>query len=292
MIVDVIVRQLRDGDVVLGVALGMLLAWLLYQIAYLFGFRAPARVESVFRMTWQGAVVLGLEQAYELARGVIPQASGAAWINAYRILDFEWSHGFFVESRVEHFFLQFGALMNAIDAFYIVGHVGVTLGALLWLYLYRRDAYLFMRNLLMMTTAIALVVFYVFPTAPPRLLLQYGFVDPLELHHLVSAGGSQPGSYTYDPYAAMPSLHVVYALLAAWALFRAVRHPLLRILIAAYPLAMIATVIISANHWLLDVVGAFVTVAIARLALAGLTALRENAGPPIAAILPARLVRQ
>src|SRR5579875_2538859 len=277
MIVDVIIRQLRDGDVVLGVALGMLLAWFLYQAALLAGARPPARLDSVFRMTWQGAVVLGLEQAYELARGVIPQASGAAWINAYRILDFEWSHGFFVESRVEHFFLQFGALMNAIDAFYIVGHVGVTLGALLWLYLYRRDTYLFMRNMLMMTTAIALVVFYVFPTAPPRLLLQYGFVDPLELHHIVSAGGSLPGSYTYDPYAAMPSLHVVYALLAAWALFRAVHIPWFRVLTLVYPLIMVATVIISANHWLMDVAGAFVTVAVARLTLLLMSSARELA---------------
>jgi len=158
-----------------------------------------------------------------------------------------------------------------------VGHVGVTLGALLWLYLYRREDFIFMRNMLMVTTALALVVFYVFPTAPPRMLLNYGFVDPLQLHHIVSAGGAQPGSYTYDPYAAMPSLHVVYALLAAWSLFRAVHIPWFRVLTLVYPLIMVATVIISANHWLMDVAGAFVTVAVARLTLLLMSSARELA---------------
>lgn len=131
----------------------------------------------------------------------------------------------------------------------------------MWIYLRRREHYAFVRNLMMLTTAVALVAFYLYPTAPPRMLGNYGFVDPLQLHHLVGDGGAQPGSYTYNPYAAMPSLHVGYALVVAWGLFAAERKLWIRVAAVLYPVLMAATVIISGNHWILDVAGAVVTVA-------------------------------
>jgi membrane-associated phospholipid phosphatase len=157
--------------------------------------------------------------------------------------------------------------MSAIDAFYVLAHVAVTIGVLVWIYLRHREHYPFVRNLIMLTTTVALVSFYVYPTAPPRMLSNYGFVDPLQLHHLVAAGGAQPSSYTYNPYAAMPSLHVGYALVVAWGVFIADRRLWVRGLAAVYPFAMGAAVIISGNHWVLDVVGAFATVLASGVAL-------------------------
>lgn len=231
-------------------------------------------LERYKRFAWQLAGVLGLEQAYEFTRGQIPHETDIALINSYRVLDLEWSHGFFVESRIERFFLQFGFFMNAIDVFYIACHVTVTLGVLVWLYTRRPQHYPFIRNLLMVTTAIALVAFYLYPTAPPRLLSNYGFVDPTVLYHLVSQGGAQVTSYTYNPYAAMPSLHVGYAIVSAWGLFIGARRGIIRIVAVLYPFAMTAAVVISANHWVLDVVGAFVTVLLARLILYALSRSR------------------
>ncbi len=240
------------------------------------------------RFAWQIGAILGLEQAYEFTRGQIPHETDVALMNAYRVLDLEWSHGFFVESRIERFFLQFGGVMSAIDVFYIVCHVTVTIGVLVWLY-FRRPAYFpFARNLLMATTAIALVAFYVYPTAPPRLLSNYGFVDPTVLYHLVSQGGAQVSSYTYNPYAAMPSLHVGYAIVSSWGIFIAVRHRIIRTLAVLYPFTMAAAVIISGNHWVLDVVGAGITVLLARLVLYSLSGGREAVGQWLA-VLPESL---
>lgn len=259
-----VTHQLSTGDVVLWLVFALMGSWLGYKVVTLFWPTARVRArERLAQCASQLGLALALEQAYEVTRGQIPHRQVVALTNAYRLLDLEWRHGFFVENRVEQFFLHFSAVMNAVDVFYVLSHVVVTIGVLAWIYLGRNEYYPFMRNMLLISTGVALIAFYVFPTAPPRFLPQYGFQDPLQLQHFVSAGGAQPDSYTYNPYAAMPSLHVAYSLVVAWTVFLAERRLLVRSLACVYPLLMSAAVVISGNHWLLDVAGAFVTVAFA-----------------------------
>jgi membrane-associated phospholipid phosphatase len=262
--VAVLVQQLRSGDVVLAVLLILFLGWALYRLLVALRPGAGSRLgDRLAGAASQIGSMLTLEQAYEFVRGQIPIRTDIAFIHAYRLLDFEWRHGFFVEERVERFFLQFHVLMNAIEVFYVAGHLVLTLVVLLWLYLRRPEHYPQVRNLFIVATVIALTAFYLYPTAPPRMLQNYGFLDPLQLHNLVGPGGAQPDSYTYNPYAAMPSLHVAYAVIVGIALFLSARSRVIRSLGALYPFLMAATVIITANHWLLDVVGGFVTVVLA-----------------------------
>jgi membrane-associated phospholipid phosphatase len=262
--IQALLRQLETGDVVLAAALFLVGTALICAALRSAGLVARGSGLDRYRLfSWQIGVLLGLEQAYEFTRGRIPHDSDVALLNAYKLLDLEWRHGFFVESRLERFFLQFHALMNALDLFYIFSHLLVTVGVLVWVWVRGRPHFPFVRNLFMLTTAIALAAFYIFPTAPPRMLSNYGFVDPLQLHHLVSAGGAQASSYTYNPYAAMPSLHVGYALIVSWGLILTERRIVVRAAAALYPLLMAAAVVITGNHWLLDVAGAFVTVAVA-----------------------------
>lgn len=281
--------QIETGDVVLALASFLLISSAGCLLVQLTG-RTPAngRIARYRRFAWQIGALLGLEQAYEFTRGRIsPATPDIALLHSYRLLDLEWRHGLFVEQRLERFFLQFQPVMNAIDLFYVLGHLLGTVGVLVWIYLRRREYYPFVRNVLMLTTAIALVAFYVYPTAPPRMLGNYGFVDPLQLHHLVGAGGAQPGSFTYNPYAAMPSLHVGYALVVAWGLFLAERSRWIRAAAIIYPVLMAATVVISGNHWILDVAGAVVTVAVAGacvLTLQAMTARLSFRSPPLRAI--------
>ncbi len=266
-----LVQQIETGDIVLLLAIALLVsAGACFLCVVTRAAAAGSWADKYVRFGWQIGAVLGLEQAYEFTRGRIsPTTPDVALLHSYRVLDLEWSHGFFVEQRLERFFLQFGPVMNAIDAFYIIGHLVGTIGILVWLYTRHRESYPVVRNLMFVTTAIALVAFYVYPTAPPRMLSNYGFVDPLQLHHLVAAGGDQPGSFTYNPYAAMPSLHVSYSLIVACGIWISERRTWARVLAVLYPVAMAATVIISGNHWILDVVGAVFTVGAAALAVVG-----------------------
>ena len=150
----------------------------------------------------------------------------------------------------------------------------------------RREHYAFIRNMFAVTTGIALIVFTVYPTAPPRMFPNYGFADPEQMLHLVAAGGAQLNSYTYDPYAAMPSLHVTYAILVALGIVIAERRRIWRVAALLYPCLMVATVLITANHWILDVVGACVTVAGSALILIGLRRLRAWFGSLGARVSP------
>lgn len=260
-----VVSQIRVGDVVLAAALALLGCALVTAVLRYRLRGSHPRLSRLAQFSWQLGALLGLEQAYELMRARIPQETDLAFMNAYRVLGLEWRYGFFIEERVERFSLHYQLVMNAAYAVYSLGHVGVTLGVLALIYVRRRAYYPFVRGLLMLTTAITLIVYYLYPTAPPRMLTNYGFVDPLQLHHFVAAGGEQPGSYLYNPYAAMPSLHVGYALVVAWALLLAYRSPLVRVAAVLYPVVMAASVVMSGNHWLLDVAGAALTVATAGL---------------------------
>jgi hypothetical protein len=269
----VLAHQLLLGDIILAIALFLLTSCAACCLLYLCGVRRGADLgERYVRFAWQLGIVLGLEQAYELVRGQIPRQTPVALLHAYRLLDLEWRHGFFIESRVERFFLQYQLVMNAIDLFYVAAHLAVTVGMLIWVYARHRSHYPFLRNMLAITTGLALVAFYVYPTAPPRLLANYGFVDPAQLHHLVPAGGAQLDSYTYNPYAAMPSLHVAYALVVGWVVVLIHRRRWVRTAGILYPCAMAAAVVISGNHWVLDVAGAVITVGLAGLLVLGLSA--------------------
>jgi membrane-associated phospholipid phosphatase len=260
-----VVSQIRFGDVVLAAAL-VLLGCALVSVALRLRLRGEQpRLARLTQFSWQLGALLSLEQAYEVTRARIPHETDQAFMNAYRVLDLEWRYGFFIEERLERFFLHYQLVMNAVYAIYSLGHLFVTVGVLALIYVRHRDRYPFVRGLLMATTGITLIVYYLYPTVPPRLLPNYGFVDPLIVHHFVAAGEEQLDSYLYNPYAAMPSLHVGYALVVAWALLLAYRSRVVRALAVLYPVAMTASVIITGNHWVLDVLGAVLTVSAAGL---------------------------
>jgi membrane-associated phospholipid phosphatase len=79
----------------------------------------------------------------------------------------------------------------------------------------------------------------------------------------------------------MPRLHVAYALVVGLSLILAERTLWVRFLAGLYPLAMSAAVVITANHWLLDVAGAFVTVALAGLVVLALVLLQTMVYPRV-----------
>ncbi|WP_391858401.1 phosphatase PAP2 family protein [Streptomyces silvisoli] len=154
---------------------------------------------------------------------------------------------------------------------YATLHYLVTPGVLVWLWRRHSDRYLFMRTWLMVSTLIGLVGFTLLPTAPPRLLpAATGFHDTLAQYASFGWWGgdaSAPqglGGLT-NQYAAMPSLHVGWALWCGFALWRCARTPWVRAVGAAYPVVIALVVLGTANHYLLD--------ALAGAAVMGLGAL-------------------
>jgi membrane-associated phospholipid phosphatase len=104
----------------------------------------------------------------------------------------------------------------------------------------------------MIAMAIALVGYTLYPTAPPRLIPEWGFSDTIQQFTgiTVEKGAS---SALLNLYAAVPSMHVCFAMITGGTMFRLVRRPVLKFLWVLYPLLIMFVVIATGNHYLTDV---------------------------------------
>lgn len=198
----------------------------------------------------QIAVVLGALGAYEAARLAIQPNWTQAFANARRIEALEQVAGIAWEQSLQRAFLALPDLVSALNIFYFVGHFLLTGIFFLWLYHRSRDGFRSYRDGFLVATAIALVIHYVFPTAPPR-LAGVGLEDTL----LALSGidiGSPTSSALSNPVAAVPSLHAAYALGVGLGLIHFARSSLVRVAGAIYPPLVVLTIVVTGNHFVFD----------------------------------------
>ncbi|MET9606139.1 phosphatase PAP2 family protein [Streptomyces sp. NPDC006512] len=189
-----------------------------------------------------------------LARGDV----GLAVDHGLAILRAEELLGIDFERPLNHLFSRSGILGIPADFVYASLHYLVTPAVLVWLYHRRPGHYAAARTWLVASTLLGLVGFALMPTCPPRLLdASYGFTDTMAQFSAYGWWGGEAsaprglGSFT-NQYAAMPSLHVGWALWCGVLLWRHARTPLVRVLGAAYPLLTTLVVMGTANHYFLD----------------------------------------
>lgn len=209
--------------------------------------------------------MLAIIFAYFLTRGLIRGRRDDAFLHARQILSLEQALHLDPESALQGFALQHSWLLQTADWLYLLGHLPVLISVAVWLYWKRPWAYPWIRNAFVVSALLGLTMYVVLPVAPPRFLP--GFVDTLKMSGL-DVDGSAVGPF-YNPYAAMPSLHVGWALLAATAMVVFARPVWLKVAGGALPLLMTLAVLITGNHFLLDAV-AGASVALVSLGLATL----------------------
>jgi PAP2 superfamily len=134
--------------------------------------------------------------------------------------------------------------------YYQVAHLTVALGVLLACYCLRPEVYRPARNALVVINALALVVFWTYPVAPPRLLPGGAYIDLGQTTGAVAAAATSAP----DPYAAMPSLHTAWAVWVALVGSLLVHRWWQRALIWTYPAITVAVIVTTGNHYLLDAV--------------------------------------
>lgn len=179
--------------------------------------------------------------------------------------------GVFVEARVQKSVLHLHWLVDLCNIYYATVHFLAPIAILVWLFFSVPDRYLPYRNALAWSTAIALVVFAAFPVAPPRLLpASYGFVDTARVFGGAGRLDSTLLKEAGNQYAAMPSLHVAWAMWVALAGAPATRKLWLKALLVLDPIVTGFDVVVTANHLFLDM-AAGVAVALAGVALSRLS---------------------
>jgi PAP2 superfamily len=236
--------------------------------------RAP-RIRTVARLgCWlsvrhslraEAAGALTLYGLYELARGLVGADTAEADGHAHRVVALERSLHLFVEANVQRHVQMLPALASLLGVAYLTLHLTVTAGVLLWLHRRRPESFPLVRTALMLASALALVGFLVYPTAPPR-LAGVGIADTVSGRQIDLNRGLV--SSLYNPYAAVPSMHVGYALIVAAGLVRHGRPLLVRAIAALYPPFVLLVIVATGNHFFLDAApGALVAGLAAALAM-------------------------
>jgi len=131
---------------------------------------------------------------YDLVRGLVDNAGGyKPFGDAMRIIDLERTLHVFVEPSIQSWTTGQHWLMDAADWTYLNGHFLVTFGALAYIYLRRNSHFYFVRNMFLIAMAIALVGYWLYPTAPPRLFRELGFTDSVSQFLLGGTASTDEG---------------------------------------------------------------------------------------------------
>jgi hypothetical protein len=194
---------------------------------------------------------------YDLVRGLVDGGNlYKPFGDAMRIIDLERTLHIFVEPSVQAWAMSQHWLMDIANWTYLNGHFFVTLGALIYIYLRRNGSFYFVRNVLMISMALALVGYWLYPTAPPRLMPEWGFTDSvsqfLGLGTMHFDTGSAEKAFL-NGYAAVPSMHVCFAIIIGWSTARLVSWKPAKFIWYLYPVLVTFVVVATANHYLTDV---------------------------------------
>ncbi len=240
---------------------------------------ARPHVRHLIRAAAHLALLLGFDELYELGRGLIPVDRAVALRDGLAVVALEKRWRLFDEWRAQAFVLRpapwavdpltlaHHTLIPLLDGVYLYGHFAGTLVFLIWLFLRRPQHFARVRDIFCVATGLTLLIYLVFPMMPPRLMgARMGLPRGDHLRDLVAPlldGAAQHAQIGYNPYAAMPSLHIVWALIVGATLVVAGRRRAPRLLGVLYPALMLVTVAVTGNHLLLDAVGGALVVAAA-----------------------------
>ncbi|ANS64786.1 integral membrane protein [Streptomyces lincolnensis] len=198
---------------------------------------------------------------YSLIRNAVPEQRAEALRNADWIWQAEHHLGIAVEQSVNHAVNSVTWLIVGMNYYYATLHFIVTLGVLVWLYRRHPGRYAATRLVLFATTGVALVGYYLYPLAPPRLMNGGHFVDTVMVHQTWGSMASGDLKNMSNQYAAMPSMHIGWSLWSGLTIFALASVPWVRVLGLLYPAATLVVIVATANHFWLDAVGGMLCLA-------------------------------
>jgi membrane-associated phospholipid phosphatase len=237
--------------------------------------RAFASVSARLPKGWgdlgrQIGILVGVDLVYELVRGVADSQRADAIAHGAWIIDFERSTHTFFEPGLQALFLPVSWVVDFANQIYLNAQFSIALGFLVWLYLFRNESYYFVRNMFVVSMGLAAVGYTIYPTAPPRMFPEFGFVDTINDFSNVNHD-SALAKILINPYAAVPSMHCAFAMMIGGTGFMVCRQWFAKAFWAGWPFLVAWVTIVTANHYWVDVVlgwGVALTAALVALRLA------------------------
>ena len=220
------------------------------------------RFRTAMRLLLEAGILVAAYLAYEAVRRLVAPNSHEAFGHALSIIRVEQELGIFHEVTAQRLIVEHDWLVTLFNWVYVWGYLPVIAGAALYLYARHHDFYTRYRNAFLLSGAMGLVIFALLPVAPPRMLPEFGFVDTVRVNSVVYRQFED--SDLVNEFAAVPSFHFGWILLVGLAVIQANHNLLARATGVILPIAMLAAIIFTANHYLLDAIigGAIVLVAL------------------------------
>jgi membrane-associated phospholipid phosphatase len=226
-------------------------------------------------LAFQFLIWMGFYVAYQVARGAADRSVTDAFRNGEWVLRQERELGALFEPAVQRV-VDTSSLMITLTSFtYWLSQFAVVGVTLLWVYFRHHEKFAGFRNWIILANLVGLVGYILVPTAPPRMFPEWGFVDTLGQYSSVNHDSGLI-AFASNPYAAMPSLHAMDALIVGIVMFGLVRSKLAKALWIAWPIWVGFAVISTGNHYWLDVVAGFVLAVATGLVLHRVRTLRPQ----------------
>jgi hypothetical protein len=216
---------------------------------------APLLERRVYRDAAELLLVAGAFLLYFIVRANVIDRPDVALENARQLVDAERSLGIFAEQAWQDAIIGSDLLVRFFNFVYFWLDFPLIAALGLGLYFFRRPQYTFTRDAMLFSGALALLSYNFFPVAPPRLLPESGLLDTLQIYNNASYQ-AQSTEFFVNPYAAMPSLHVGWAVLVALGVTRAFPGNRIVLLLAiAHVVAQSTSTVFTGNHFFLDWAG-------------------------------------
>jgi hypothetical protein len=217
----------------------------------------PRRMLRFRRPVWwqEVAIILIGYWIYSLGRNAIPAQVSIATRHGFSIEHLQDIFGLNFELSINRWVAAHEWVAQCLDYYYATLHFIVTIGVLVWLFVQRPHIYRGARTVLFTLTLIALAGFALYPVAPPRLLPGTAYIDTVVKFHTWGSLADPEIAAHSNQYAAMPSLHIGWALWAGISVFMCARRMWVRVLGLMYPVFTLIVIVGTANHYVIDAAG-------------------------------------
>jgi hypothetical protein len=212
---------------------------------------------------WQEIAIVAIGYfLYSIGRNAVPAQESIARRHARGVQHLQDVLHLNFELSLNHFVAAHEWIAQVMDYYYATLHFIVTIAVMVWLFVRRPHVYRGARTVMFATTLFGLLGFCLYPLAPPRLLPQYDYVDTLLKFHTWGSLADPSIAAHSNQFAAMPSLHIAWALWCGIALIRCARSSWIKMAGALYPVCTLLVIVGTANHFIIDAVGGAAIVAL------------------------------
>lgn len=213
-------------------------------------------------LAFQFVIWMGFYVVYQVARGAADRDVASAFHNGEWVLRTESQVGALFEPAVQRVVDTSSVLVTLTSYTYWLSQFAVVGITLLWVYFRHHERFAGFRNWLIFANLVGLVGYVFMPTAPPRMFPEWGFVDTLGQYSSVNHSSGLI-AFASNPYAAMPSLHALDALIVGVVMATVVRSRWAKALWLAWPPWVWFAVMATGNHFWLDVAAGILVAGVA-----------------------------